>query len=109
MELTVAIISSIAGILTAVISASAYIISRREEVKEKSKVRRDGVRRKLALQVIGYHCEESLLANELSKYTNETPKQIKERLRELAKSHAENKEQTYPKMTAKDARDYLID
>ena len=78
MELTVAIIGSIAGIVTAIISASAYVRSRREEVKEKAKAKKDSVRQRLALQVIGYHCEESLLAEELSKYTNETPKQIKE-------------------------------
>ena len=109
MELTTTIIASIAAIITAFISASAYIYGRCEAAKEKEKAKRDSVRRKLALQIIGYHCEESLLAEELSKYTNETPKQIKKRVRELAKSHTENKEQTYPKMTAKEARDFVVE
>ena len=109
MELTTAIIASIAGIITAIISSSAYIYARREAEKTKAKARKDSVRRKLALQVIGYHCEESLLAEELSKYTKETTKQIKERTRELAKSHVENKEQIYPKMTAKEARVYIVE
>ena len=109
MELTVTIIASIAGIITAVISAGAYIKARREETRTKMKAKQDSVRKRLALHVIGYHCEEDLMATELAVYTKETPKQVKERVRKAAQSHEENKEQAYPKMTAKEARVYIVE
>ena len=108
MELTTAIISSIAGIIVAAISASAYITSHREEAKLKAKTRRDETRRKLALQIIGYFYEEDLMAQELSQYTKEPVKSIKERMRKNAESHSDNKENSYPKMTAQKAREYIL-
>lgn len=109
MEITVSIIASVAAIITALISASAYIRGKREEAREKAKAQRDSVRRRLALNVVGYFCEESLFAEELAKYTNETPKQVKERLRKKAERHDDNKEQFYPSMTAKEASRFIIE
>ena len=107
METATAILSSITTIIVGAMSAYALIKSRHNEAKEKAKTQIDSVRQKLALQVIGYHCEEEFLAQELSTHTKETAKQIKERMRGMAKTHSENKEQTYPKMTAKEAREYI--
>ena len=108
MEVTATIIASIAGIIVSIMSAAAYIKSSREEAKIKAKAKMDSVRKKLAQQVIGYHCEENLLVDELSHYTNETPKQIKERMRKKAESSADNAERIYPQMTAKEARVYIV-
>ena len=108
MELTTTIIASIAGIIVSIMSAVAYIKSSREDAKIKAKAKMDSIRKKLAQQVVGYHCEESLLADELSHYTNETPKQIKERMRKKAESSPDNVERVYPQMTAKEARNYIV-
>ena len=108
MELATTIITSISGVIVAIISGSAYIKSSREEAKIKAKAKLDSVRKKLAQQVVGYHCEESLLADELSRYTNETPKKIKERMRKKAESSPDNVERIYPQMTAKEARSYIV-
>jgi len=108
MELATTIIASIAGIIVAIISGSAYIKSSREEARIRAKAKMDSVRKKLAQQVVGYHCEESLFADELSHYTNETPKQIKERMRKKAEASPDNVERIYPQMTAKEARTYIV-
>ena len=36
-------------------------------------------------------------------------KQVKERMRKLAEKHPDNKEQSYPKMTATEARDFIVE
>ena len=109
MELKIAIIGLITGVLSAIITSVAYVYAHFEAVREKNKAKKDNVRRRLALQIIGYHCEESLLAEELAIHTGETPKQVKERIRKAAVTHDENKEQVYPKMTAKEAREYIVE
>ena len=106
MELTTAIIASIAGIITAVISASFYF--RGKKVEERMKVKMDETRKRLALQIVGYYYEEELMAQELSTFTNEPVKSIKERMRKKVESYSENKEKVYPKMTAAQARDYIF-
>ena len=108
MELTTTIIGSIAGIITAIISASAYLRGKREEEKAKAKAKMDEVRKKLALQVIGHFYEEEVMAQELSTFTGEPVKTIKERMRKSAESNPDNKEAVYPRMTALQARDYIV-
>ena len=107
MELTITIIASIAGIITACISASAYLRGKKEEERMKSKVKKDETRKKLALQIVGYYYEEELMAQELSTFTKEPVKSIKERMRKIVEAYSENKETVYPRMTAAQARDYI--
>lgn len=108
MEITITIIASIAGIITACISASAYLRGKREEERWKAKIKMDETRRRLALQVVGYFYEEELMAHELSTFTKEPIKSIKERMRKAVEAYDENKEAVYPRMTAAQARDYII-
>ena len=49
------------------------------------------------------------MAEEIARTTGETPKQVKERMRKLAEKHPDNKEQSYPKMTATEARDFIVE
>ena len=109
IESIVAIVASCAGVLSTLINVVSYYKTHREDEKEKNKVKRDRIRKRLALHVIGYYYEETEMANELASYTNETPKMVKERMRKLAAKHSENKEQSYPKMTAQEAREYIVD
>ena len=48
------------------------------------------------------------MAQKISQYTKEPVKSIKERMRKNAENHDDNKEKSYPKMTAQQARDYLV-
>lgn len=108
MELSITIIASIAGIITASISASANLRGKKEEERMKAKVKMDDTRKRLALQIVGYFYEEELMARELSIFTKEPVKSIKERMRKTVETFPDNKEAVYPKMTAAQAREYLI-
>lgn len=108
-ESIVAIVASCAGVLSTLISVISSYKTHREDVKAKTKMQQDSVRKRLALHVIGYFCEETLMAEEIAKTTGETPKQVKERMRKLAEKHPENNEQYYPKMTAKEARVFIVE
>ncbi len=70
------------------------------------KERYDKKRRKLAQQVIAYHClqEEAV---EWIKALAPTEKKVKEQLRERASKHKDNVAQIYPKMATKEASKYL--
>jgi hypothetical protein len=105
----VAIVASCAGVLSTFITIVSSYKTHREDVKEKNKMRLDNVRKRLALHVIGYYYEETLMAEEIGRVTGETPKQVKERIRKLAEKHPDNKEQSYPKMTAQEARAYIVE
>jgi hypothetical protein len=107
----VAIVASCAGLLSTLITIVYSYKTHREDVKEKNKnkIRLDNVRKRLALHVIGYYYEETLMAEEIGRVTGETPKQVKERIRKLAEKHPDNKEQSYPKMTAQEARAYIVE
>jgi len=108
-ESIIAIVASCAGVLSTLISVVSYYKTHREDVKAKTKMQRDSVRKRLALHVIGYFCEETLMAEKIAKTTGETPKQVKERMRKLAEKHPENNEHFYPRMTAKEARDFIVE
>lgn len=108
-ESIVAIVASCAGVLSTFITVVSSYKTHREDVKEKNKMRLDNVRKRLALHVIGYYYEETLMAEEIARVTGETPKQVKERVRKLAEKHPDNKEQSYPKMTAQEARGYIVE
>ena len=108
-ESILAIVASSAGVLSTLISAISAYKTHKEDIKEKIKLKQDNTRRRLALQVIGYYYEETLMAEEIARNTSETPKQVKERMRKLAEKHADNKEQSYPRMTALEARDFITE
>ena len=106
-ELLITIIASSMGVISTLITTIGYVKTRREEIRAKAKARQDEIRRKLALNIIGYYYEEQLLTAELAKYTNESEITIKKNMRTMAEQHLENKEKVRPKMTANDARDYI--
>jgi hypothetical protein len=108
-ESILAIVASCAGVLSTLITVVSSYKTHREDEKEKNKMRMDSFRKRLALHVIGYYYEETLMAEEIGRVTGETPKQVKERFRKLAEKHPDNKEQSYPKMTAQEARGFIVD
>lgn len=108
MESTIAIIASLCRVLTTLINVAGSVISRREELKERNRTRRDSTRRKLAHQIIGYYYEEQVLINELSLLTGEAESTIRKKMRKKSEEYSENKEQIYPSMTANEARKYIV-
>ncbi len=108
-ELIVSIIASCAGVLSTLINIVSCYKTHRADVEAKNKLKRDSIRKRLALHVVGYYYEETLMAEEIARTTGETPKQVKERMRKLAEKHPDNKEQSYPRMTATEARDFIVE
>lgn len=107
MDNLLVIIPSAAAIITTLLNVIDHIFTRVYEIKERNKLKRDEVRKKIALQLIGFYYEEQVLISELSKLTGEPEITIKKRMRIEAQKHIENKEEVYPNMTANQARDYI--
>ena len=103
METTVAIISAISAITVALISASAYIRGRKEEVQAKL----DEKKKELALQVVAYYCEEQILLEELSKVTGKNSETLKKEMRKKAIDHEKNIGGVPPEMSPGTAKKYL--
>lgn len=103
METTVAIISAVGGIITALIAASSYIRGRQEEAKAKL----NEVKKRLAQQVIAYYCEEQILIEELAAATGKNAGTLKNEFRKKAADHEKNVDCQIPEMTPNQAKRYL--
>lgn len=103
METTVAIISAIGGLITALIAASSYIRGRKEEAKAKL----SEAKKRLAQQVIAYYCEEQMLLDELAAATGKNAETLKREYRQKAANHEKNSDCQIPEMTPSQAKRYL--
>lgn len=103
----VAIVASIAGILSTLVTVICHTISKIQDSKIKARVKRDEIRKRLSLQLVGYYYEEQILISKLSEITGTPELTIKKEMRKAAQNHAENIENVYPDMTATKARDYI--
>ncbi len=103
METTVAIITAAGAIITALISASAYVRGRKEEAKAKLNEKK----KMLAQQVVAYYCEEQILLEELATATGKNAETLKKDMRKRAAIHEKNYDGLSPNMSPSQARNYL--
>lgn len=106
-ESLIAIVASLSGVVSTLVTVISYAIAHTQESKAKAKAMRDEVRKKLSKQLIAYYYEEQVMISELSKVTGKPEQTIKKEMRTNAQNHAENLEHVYPNMTANQARDYI--
>ena len=103
MEIAVSIITITGAIITALISASAYLRGRKEEAKAKL----NETKKALAQQVVAYYCEEQILLEELAKTTGKNAETLKKEMRKRAATHEKNVAGISPDMSPAQAKRYL--
>lgn len=97
------LLSSITSIIEMLIAVSGFVLV----LKEYYKTKRNKTKKMLAEQVIAYYSEEQEAIKWIEELSPDKIPNLQKELRKKAQNNEHNLNNIYPKLTAKQAEDYL--